>query len=103
MREMLEAQYGIDSAFTGHLAPLLESFEASALSAKERARLLQSVIAAYRYSQRPTAFPAEEVRALLEDVEAEFRKIDESLKVLGVYLLRICRTLRSETFKPVVH
>jgi hypothetical protein len=103
MRRVLEARYGVDASFTSHLAPLLERFEASAPSAEERDHLVRSLVAAYRHRGGDGAPSADELQALIEDAAAEFRKIDESLKVLTVYLLRIRRSLRPEDSNRVVH
>ena len=54
-------------------------------------------------SQDSPAESREEVHVLLHDAGAELRKLDESLKVLRVYLLRIQHTLKRGFFRRVLH
>lgn len=103
MRRELESRFGVDAEFAGHMSPVLEQFEASLSSPEERDRLLHSLAAAYRSSRRHPAADGGEVRVLLEDVETELRKVDESLKVLSVYLLRLCRRMEPSGRDPAVH
>jgi hypothetical protein len=103
MRQLLEAEYGIDRGFTGHLAPLLERFAASEPTAEEWDHLVKGLVAAYRASQRRGAGSRDEVRVLAGDVASELRKIEESLKVLSVYLMRIQQRLGGDASGPVIH
>ena len=103
MRQLLEAQYGIDRGFTGHLAPLLERFAASEPTAEESENFIRALVAAYRASKRGPAEPRNEVKVLLGDVAAELRKVEESLKVLGVYLLKIHQKMQGEPTGPTFH
>jgi hypothetical protein len=103
MRQMLETQYGVDRGFTEHLAPLLERFAASEPSAEEWDHLLKGLVAAYRACQRGGAESPDEVKVLAGDVAAELRKIEESLKVLGVYLMRIQQRLRGDASGQFLH
>jgi hypothetical protein len=103
MREVLQEDYGVDPGFTDPLVPLLERFAEAAPSPQEWQDLVQGLVAAYRASQKSSPEPREEVNVLLHDAGAELRKLDESLKVLRVYLLRIQRTLKREFFHRVLH
>ncbi len=103
MRELLQEQYGVDPGFTDPLVPLLERFAETAPSPQEWEDLVQGLVVAYRASQDTPAEPREEVQVLLQDAGAELRKLDESLKVLRVYLLRIQRTLKRGFFRRVLH
>jgi hypothetical protein len=99
MREVLQEDYGVDPGFTDPLVPLLERFAEAAPSPQEWQDLVQGLVAAYRASQKSSPEPREEVNVLLHDAGAELRKLDESLKVLRVYLLRMKR----EFFHRVLH
>ena len=103
MRELLEERYGVARGFTDPLVPLLERFAATGPSPREWEDLMQGLVAAYRASRESAPEPREEVRALLQDAGTELRKLDESMKVLRVYLLRIQRTLKRELFRRVLH
>jgi hypothetical protein len=103
MRQLLETQYGVDPGFTEHLAPLLERFSASEPSAEEWDHLVKGVVAAYRACQRGGEGPQDEVKVLAGDVASELRKIEESLKVLGVYLMRIQQRLSGDASGQFLH
>jgi hypothetical protein len=103
MRQVLEAQYGLDSGFTGHLTPLLERFAASGPSTEDWEHLVQALVAAYRTCQRTPLTPRDEARVLLQDVAGELRKIEESLKVLSAYFVRIQSSLRGGGRRRVLH
>ncbi len=103
MLQLLEVQYGVDRGFTEHLAPLLERFAASEPSAEEWDHLVKGLVAAYRACQRRGAEPQDEVKVLAGDVASELQKIEESLKVLGVYLMRIQQRLSGDAPGPLLH
>jgi hypothetical protein len=102
MRQLLEAQYGIDRGFTGHLTPLLERFAASEPTAEDWGHFVQGLVSAYRAAQRQNG-PPDEVKVLLGDVATELRKIEESIKVLSVYLLRIHRSVEGDVSERMIH
>jgi hypothetical protein len=102
IRQVLESEYGIDRGFTGHLAPLLERFAAKEPSAEEWADFVEGLAAAYRAAQRRQG-PPHEVKVLMGEVAAELRKIEESIKVLSVYLLRIHRSVQTDADGPMIH
>ena len=87
----LEKRYGIRPEFAGHLLPLLEHVAARQPSVEEWERLLNGVAAAYRAgrSGEQRKQPENELGILVSQFNDELRKVDESLKVLGVYLERL--------------
>ena len=90
-RQVLEERYGVKPEFAGHLLPLLERVAVQQPSVEEWERMLHGVAAAYR-AQRPAGRAPggeDEARVLADQFLGELRKIEESLKVLGVYLERL--------------
>jgi hypothetical protein len=100
---LLEARFGIQPELAGHLAPILERFVEQDLTPDEWEEVLGSLAAAYQLCREPRLAANEEVRVLVNDFLTEFRKIDESLKVLSVYLERIRRRLDAPRMRRTVH
>ncbi len=86
---LLEERFGVAPEFSGPLLPVLERFVGQQLSAQEWNSVLSDVAAAYRACQQAGVEEREEVGVLTQDFLTELKKIDESLKVLSVYLRRI--------------
>ena len=86
----------MQSEFAEHLEPLLERIEALAPEPEERDQLLHGVAAAYRSARALRRRPRAEsdVRVLVEEFQGEIRKMDESLKVMSVYLERLQQRMR---------
>jgi hypothetical protein len=94
----LEHRFGIDPEVSSHLAPVLERIADQPLSAEDGETLLRGMAQAMRSAQlREGSSPELEVRALLGEFLSELRKVDESVKVLSVYLER----LQQRTAPPV--
>jgi hypothetical protein len=91
--QLLEARYGVSREVARHLAPVLERVAEQQLSSEDLEALLGGIAAAYRSSRPPEPELAHEVKALVGDFVSEVRKIEESLKVVGVYLDRIRQRL----------
>lgn len=94
----LEQQHGVRPEFAGHLQPIFERLAAQEPTVEEWNRLLHGLAAAYRssHSARPPQ-SVTEVRALVRQFAAELKKIDESLKVMGVCLDRLHQRVRRAT------
>jgi hypothetical protein len=97
-RQVLEERYGVRPEFAGHLLPLLERVAVQQPTVEEWEQLLHGVAAAYRAGRPAGRAPGseDEARALTDQFLGELRKIEESLKVLDVYLER----LRQRTKRP---
>ncbi len=95
-RRLLEERFGVQSEFAAHLEPLLERIEALAPASEERDQLLHGVAAAYRSTRvlRRRQRAEGDVRVLVEEFQGEIRKMDESLKVMSVYLERLQQRMR---------
>lgn len=91
----------VDSA--NPVVPLLERVARRKLSAEERTLLLREIASIYREWREEELDASREVRTLVGDFLTELRKIDESLKVLGVYLERIRRRLLSASRPGSLH
>jgi hypothetical protein len=100
---LLEARFGVQPDLAGHLAPILERFAEQNLSPAEWEEVLGSLAAAYQLGREPRPTANEEVRILVNDFLTEFRKIDESLKVLSVYLERIRQRLDAPGLRRTFH
>ncbi len=101
--QVLEAEFGVGPEFSGHLMPFLEWFADQPPSAAERERILMGIAAAYRSCQGVQTDSVEEVRLLLSEFVTELKKLDETLKVLGVYLERVRQRIQRPALRRVVH
>ena len=89
----------MQSEFAENLEPLLERIEALGPAPEERDQLLHGVAAAYRSTRvlRRRQRAESDVRVLVEEFQGEIRKMDESLKVMSVYLERLQQRMRLPT------
>jgi hypothetical protein len=91
IREDLERR-GVSAEFSGSVSTRLETL-ASKLSSSEYALVLESVEAAYgahRDDQDRSGRVDEiEIQHMVQDFAVELKKLDEGLRVLSAYLLRI--------------
>ncbi len=84
------AQRGVGPAFSGPVAERLVT-RVEGLTEAQYAALLDGVAAAYgvhRQEPRPAPAPVE-MQRLIQDFAVELRKLDEGLRLLSTYLLRI--------------
>ena len=89
--ETLEARFGVPPEFAGPLMPMLDRLAAQRPTAAEWQSVLRAVAEAYRASRGEEAGEESvaEVCNLMGQFASELRKLEESLKVLGVYLERV--------------
>ncbi len=104
LRDDLERQ-GVAPEFSGPVADRLEAI-AHGLSPTEYDAVLHGVAAAYgvhRDDRRRDALPdGDEIERLMRDFAAELQKLDEGLRMLSAYVLR----MRSQTVEEdprIVH
>ena len=83
--------------------PFLEWFADQQPSAAEREKILMGIAAAHRSCQGVQTDSVEEVRLLLSEFVTELKKLDETLKVLGVYLERVRQRIKRPALRRVVH
>ena len=103
LMQILETRFGVGEEFSDHLTPLLDSFGSREPSAEECEELLVNLASAYQASRRAGLQSRHEVNALVGQVVSELRKMDESLKVLGVCLERLRQQTRVSRPPPVLH
>lgn len=107
--EELEARFGITPEVAGHLRPVLERLAAQPLSGPDRESMLQGVAAAVQSARGqaeptlPTLRTPSEVNGLLDQFTSELQKMDETLKVLSVYLERLNERLIEGDEVRVLH
>lgn len=89
LARVLEERFGVGEEFSDAVRPLLERFAAEERSPEEWDALLQGLVEAHRVGQRVVSDGRDEVRLMIRELSSELQKIDESLKVLSVYLARI--------------
>lgn len=89
---------GVSAEFSGSVSTRLESL-ASKLSTAEYALVLESVAAAYgahRDDQNlGDRVSDKEIQHMVQDFAVELKKLDEGLRLLSAYLLRIRKRTRS--------
>jgi hypothetical protein len=94
---LLEERFGVRGELAGPLRGVLDQIGSESLAAGEWDALLRSVAEAYQAGHQAGVEARDEVHVLASELGTELRKIDESLKVLGVYLQRIRSRLRPPT------
>lgn len=87
--EILVEKLGVGSEFAVHLVPLFERIAAQEPTAEEWDRLLGCAAAAYRSCWEGELARLDEAHGLMRQFLSEVRKVDESLRVLDVYLERL--------------
>jgi hypothetical protein len=102
LEDVLAEQFGVGREFTAHLMPILEAVAGSQPRAEDWERALACVAAAYR-SRTEELDALDETRVLVRQFVSELKRMDESLKVLGVYLERLRETLTNPTQPRIIH
>lgn len=101
LMEMLEDRYGVPREFATPLIPMLERVASQEPSLDEWTLVLGGVARAYRASQGEG--DVDEVCGLMNQFSSELRKLDESLKVLSVYLERVRHQLHPSLGSRLIH
>jgi hypothetical protein len=102
LEQVLAEKFGVGSEFTAHLMPLLEAVARAQPNAGDWEQALACVAAAYR-SRTEELDSLDETRVLVRQFVTELKRMDESLKVLGVYLERLRDTLANPTHPRTLH
>jgi hypothetical protein len=87
--EILIEKLGVGEEFATHLIPLFERVATQEPSAEEWDLLLGCAAAAYRSCWEGELAKLDETHGLVRQFLSEVRKVDESLRVLDVYLERL--------------
>ena len=105
IREDLERR-GVSSEFSGSVSARLAAI-AEDLSAAEYAAVLEGVAAAYgvhRQRESQTAREeSKEIHRLVQDFAVELKKLDEGLRILSAYLVRMRERSRGRSSGLVLH
>jgi hypothetical protein len=102
VEDLLAEKFGVGREFAAHLMPLLEALARSRPGAADWERALACVGAAYR-SRTEELDALDETRVLVRQFVTELKRMDESLKVLGVYLERLRDSLTHPTQARTLH
>jgi hypothetical protein len=102
LAEVLAEKFGVGREFTAHLMPLLEAVARARPDAHDWEQVLGCVAAAYR-SRSEELDSLDETRVLVRQFVTELKRMDESLKVLGVYLERLRDTLANPAQARTLH
>jgi hypothetical protein len=87
--EVLENRFGVSSAFAEQFVPVFEVVSRNQPSSEDWEQLMESIASAYRSLARLEDKSAYEAQLLVGQFVGELKKVDESLKVLGVFLERL--------------
>jgi hypothetical protein len=94
---ILQKRFGVGFEFAEHLVPFLERFAAQEPTNDEWEQMLRAIAAAYRSCDPSSESDTlDEVRTLLGQFVTEMKKLDETLKVLSVYMERV----RQRIYRP---
>jgi hypothetical protein len=98
---LLEERIGVRPELSEAVRGLLDRVASGSPTPGEWDALLRGIADSYRAGHRAGVEARDEVHLLATELGSELRKIDESLKVLGVYLERIRSRLRPPTPRPL--
>jgi len=105
IREDLERR-GVSSEFSGSVSARLAEI-AGDLSAEEYTAVLEGVAAAYGVHRqcegRNARAESREIHRLVQDFAVELKKLDEGLRILSAYLVRIRERSKSRDSGLVLH
>lgn len=105
IREDLERR-GVSAEFSGPVAERLGDI-AGDLSGAEYEAVLEGVAAAYGVHRERESSSARvesrEIHRLVQDFAVELKKLDEGLRILSAYLVRIRERSRQRHEGPVLH
>lgn len=89
IEQVLADKFDVPAEFSACLRPLLRKLAERGLGAEDWQQILDSVSAAWRAGREQELECLDETRVLIREFVGELKKMDESLKVLGVYLERL--------------
>ena len=101
--ELLEGRYGVSAAFAEQFAPVFEQVARSRPSSDDWEALMECLASAYRTLPQVEDKTLRETQVLVGQFLTELQKIDESLKVLTVFLERMRTQLGAPELSRTVH
>ena len=101
--ELLEGRYGVSPAFAEQFVPVFEQVAQSRPSSDDWEALMACLASAYRSLPQLEDKTLSEAQVLVGQFVNELQKIDESLKVVGVYLERLREQLGTSPVLRTLH
>jgi len=101
--ELLEGRYGVSPAFAEQFVPVFEHMAQSRPSSDDWEALMECLASAYRSLPRLEEKTLHEAQVLVGQFVTELQKIDESLKVVGVFLERMRAQLGAPDLSRTLH
>ena len=102
VEDLLAQRHGVSPEFTAMLAPLLAAFARTRPSSAEWERVLDGVVGAWE--QRSEEIESlDETRVLIRQFVSELKRMDETLKVLAVYVERMRDRLQDGDRSRTLH
>lgn len=101
--EVLEGRYGVSPVFAEQFVPLFDQVAQSKPSSDDWEQLMECVAAAYRAVPPLEDKALHEAQVLVGQFVTEIKKIDESLKVVTVFLDRLRKQLGAPEATRVLH
>jgi hypothetical protein len=101
--ELLEGRYGVSPAFAEQFVPVFERVAQSRPSSDDWDTLMACLAAAYRTLPTVEDKTLHEAQVLVGQFVSELQKIDESLKVVSVFLERMRSQLGAPEISRTVH
>jgi hypothetical protein len=101
--EVLEGRYGVSPVFAEQFVPVFEQVAQSRPSSNDWEQLMECVAAAYRTMPQVEDKALHEAQVLVGQFVSELKKIDESLKVVSVFLDRLRQQLGAPEATRIIH
>ena len=101
--EVLEGRYGVSPVFAEQFVPLFDQVAQRRPSSDDWEQLMECVAAAYRALPQVEDKALGEAQVLVGQFVTELKKIDESLKVVSVFLERLRQQLGAPEATRVIH
>ena len=101
--EVLEGRFGVSPSFAEQFVPVFEQVAQNRPSSDDWEQLMLCVAAAYRSLPHVEEKALHEAQVLVGQFVSELQKIDESLKVVSVYLERLRQQLGAPEVPRTVH
>ena len=101
--ELLEGRYGVSAAFAEQFVPVFEQVAQNRPTSEDWESLMECLAAAYRTLPQVEDKTLAEAQVLVGQFVSELKKIDESLKVVGVFLERLRSQLGAPDEERTLH
>ena len=101
--ELLEGRYGVSPSFAEQFVPVFEQVAQNRPTSEDWEALMECLAAAYRTLPQVEDKTLAEAQILVGQFVTELKKIDESLKVVGVFLERLRTQLGAPDEEHTLH